>query len=1589
MWHFWHLLTRSVSFKQLGHCTDVSSHDESVCQLSSLSLENDVSIHFYSDMTVMTKIHSKAIEKSMAVCSLVDTGCQRSVVSHSLISKLQLDKHIHPPKIKTFRLASGKEVSAIGHIVLIVHIAKVPYKFTFHVLPKLQHHLILGADFLSYYQASIDFTDNTLHFSNTTPFQNQISANIPPGELKFIPLRCTKPDLLICNGLNGIVCVSDHSDRLKITPTICTLHNDTVHIPVANITNRSMTVNIGDLRGDFTPMSIESMARYTDEDSVADTFGISDQDMHASEHFEQLYDKVFVNSVSDKPIIYDKYNCGWKNENLTDFEPQEGATYTTPSTPYHTFDISDTIATGKHKQGIRALLRHNKSAFIDSTNKIGFCTLFPARIHLKPGSTPKQIRPFRVPFHQRDALQKAIDNLRQEGIIEPCNFSLWIHPIFAISKVKGSSAPEHLRVLSDTRYLNQCILRPSYACPLIPNVLDNLAKAQSIIYCCLDLKSGFFQQSLHVDDRHLTAFRAPDSRLYNYTRSLQGCSSSPVYFNELMSRVLKEAQDVCEVYFDDCLLHTKSVPQMFPALSKVLRLAIKHNIKFSPAKSRFFVDSVDFVGHHIQGQKMSIAEKHIKAITNFSRPRNVKSLRQLLGVINFVNQFLSKKAAICRPLTELLKKNTKYKWNDNCEEAFMKLKKMILSRPFLMLPNFGKDFQLRTDSSSLGLGASLTQPYKEGPRAVAYFSRTLRKYEQCYCSYDLEFLGVIEALAHFDPYLIGRHFVIFVDNRALVTLLTQQKASSARSLRWMQRLLRYSFDVVWVPGSTNIVPDSLSRNPDPTNTTPLNMDEHGILAGLAANDSNHPSLDPDQALAQISLTPPIRGKVTPSSKIVHLPNGKPIDVESLPCIDTVSTHCSCDDVFTYTKPDLIPLSDSDDIPEITNVDAVNSDLENKQDVIQCIEKSINQYMFEEDIMPGINVTTRAQANQQKLTDEETRKREIRFLQDLPVIGKHLYASHIFDKNGNLRDENDSTNISKPDNPSAHHEDNSQQEQIPPISDDEDITQPANSQQERPPPISDDDNSARAAAQAEETTGEAIDYDIVDANMKVQIQPSRHPLRLRHAEEIRLHDLDALWKDDKPLGFTMDELHYYQRLDTNTNDLLQYLLHDILPRNARRCRHVILREFTSFVHDGILYQISENNKTQTIKTRIWVPKGLQIRSIKMVHVSSGHMGINKTIYLLRERFLFPQMLTLTKRCITSCEFCQLNKINSKALTCYSSLYDVTPAPFDYCHIDFIGRFDRDNNGFSYIMSLIDRQTNYCILVPLSNLTTETVMKAINKHLISYFGCPKNWVTDNGSPWNSNIYKDLQNHLNFKTIKISSNLSQSNGLVENLQKLVTYSLKGMVAKYKHKWSSYLYLVQLFLNNTCTQNNSTPQTKMTGEPANLPFDLINDKPIPEEAPAREFIQARLTEQQHAREAAMKFQRLRALQRKEKHDANLHTKPKILEPGCIVYRRLKHTKDQKSNKKLQQLCDGPYILLNVNSRNACTIKHFYTSKVHPQKISIRHLSLPSYFRGEINTRENVFKHLDPVDRTLLFRTERKHLSDHKAQDETDKDHK
>ena len=146
----------------------------------------------------------------------------------------------------------------------------------------------------------------------------------------------------------------------------------------------------------------------------------------------------------------------------------------------------------------------------------------------------------------------------------------------------------------------------------------------------------------------------------------------------------------------------------------------------------------------------------VTAILALAAPSTVKEVRGFLGMVGYYRRFVEGYAQIALPLTELLKQDTPFHWEERQEEAFKELKLRMVTAPLLVPPSFEKVFHVTGDASGFCVGIILWQyGEKKDERPIYYCSRQMSKAERNYTTTERECLPLIYACKKFRHYLLG------------------------------------------------------------------------------------------------------------------------------------------------------------------------------------------------------------------------------------------------------------------------------------------------------------------------------------------------------------------------------------------------------------------------------------------------------------------------------------------------------------------------------------------------------------------------------------------------------------------------------------------------------------------------------------------------------------------------------------------------------------------------------------------------------------------------------------------------------------------
>ncbi|EED15766.1 gag/polymerase/env polyprotein, putative [Talaromyces stipitatus ATCC 10500] len=181
------------------------------------------------------------------------------------------------------------------------------------------------------------------------------------------------------------------------------------------------------------------------------------------------------------------------------------------------------------------------------------------------------------------------------------------------------------------------------------------------------------------------------------------------YYNLQMAEedIWKTAFLTDKVYFDDIIVYSKDPNEHEGHVQQVMTKLMEAGLTLKIKKCEFDTTTVNYLGMIYIPEGLKIQPEKVDAITNWPTPANIKEVQGFLGATGYVRRYIRNYSEHSQPMTELLKKDEEFVWNDRRQKAFDKLKQLVTEAPILALDDPEKRKIIRPDASGYALGIAL------------------------------------------------------------------------------------------------------------------------------------------------------------------------------------------------------------------------------------------------------------------------------------------------------------------------------------------------------------------------------------------------------------------------------------------------------------------------------------------------------------------------------------------------------------------------------------------------------------------------------------------------------------------------------------------------------------------------------------------------------------------------------------------------------------------------------------------------------------------------------------------------------------------
>ena len=333
------------------------------------------------------------------------------------------------------------------------------------------------------------------------------------------------------------------------------------------------------------------------------------------------------------------------------------------------------------------------------------------------------------------------------------------------------------------------------------------------VFSTIDLHSGYYHIGLTRESRAKSAFIVPMGK-WEFKRTPFGLSQAPAYFQLLIDKVLVGCSSFAMGYLDDIIIFSKSEEEHLQHLEEIFTPLRKFGLKMKCKKCSFFKKHIQYLGHLVSERGFEPLPEKLESIKNMPAPRTVKEVKQFLVLIGYYRKFVPHFADISRPLTKLTWHDVSFEWTEQCQKAFNHLHKLLMEYPILRYPDPKQGYTLYTDASGIGWSGVSTQEFKDEKgkiknHPICYVSGQFRGSQLNWAALTKEAYAIYMSIRRLSFYVTDVEVTIKCDHLPLKKFLNKQTMNSKVN-NWAVELKQFKLHLDWIPGSRNLLADSLS-----------------------------------------------------------------------------------------------------------------------------------------------------------------------------------------------------------------------------------------------------------------------------------------------------------------------------------------------------------------------------------------------------------------------------------------------------------------------------------------------------------------------------------------------------------------------------------------------------------------------------------------------------------------------------------------------------------------------------------------------------------------------------------------------------------
>jgi transposase InsO family protein len=259
-------------------------------------------------------------------------------------------------------------------------------------------------------------------------------------------------------------------------------------------------------------------------------------------------------------------------------------------------------------------------------------------------------------------------------------------------------------------------------------------------------------------------------------------------------------------------------------------------------------------------------------------------------------------------------------------------------------------------------------------------------------------------------------------------------------------------------------------------------------------------------------------------------------------------------------------------------------------------------------------------------------------------------------------------------------------------------------------------------------------------------------------------------------------------------------------------HLILKE-------DVLYRRRETPNGTDFQ--LVLPNQYRSKAIHGCHDDAGHLGRDKTLELVRDRFFWPGMAASVADYVSRCPRCLCGKAQTNQRAPLINIE--TTQPMEMVCIDYLS-LEESKGGIGNILVMTDHFSRFAQAYPTANQTARTTAKVLYENFVVHYGFPARIHSDQGRNFESAIIRHLCELAGITKSRTTPYHPMGNGQTERFNRTLLGMLRTLDTDKKANWKAYVPTLVHAYN--CTKNETTGYTPfrlMFGRRPRLPVDIV----------------------------------------------------------------------------------------------------------------------------------------------------------------------